>query len=523
MRGVNRQRVMWCLALAAGGWLSIAAGRVAGEQPEAPKPATDSRRAAADLAIPDDLRIGVSLEDGAAWRAHGPTKRLVAALSDAASEIGTLPRRTEAWKELSGILGMEDGPAFDALLGRRVFVGVGGAGKAGEDGANESWGVLTSISAEVMAQLETKLDPAPRGFEDGRQVLLVERGKFRLSRMAAAADGGGGALGEPKLVRMLLTPAEAPGSLELMTRSARSLDAWPKEAGRATVFTRLGEGAGGGGAYVISSIARTEHGWAATLKGSAEAAGLTSRQCEALAARGEGEWPAHEGTLLEIAGRVPESLWGLRGAMKPVETMLQAARISAPGGEVMGDRMALRVSRTEKGLEVLVACEVRDVTLAAPELDGVMAALVDFAGRVERAAANTTLRDEIDRAKGDPSAVRLAVMGGAGGTLAWVSVADAGGKSGWWVLQMKPGVGRDEAERSLRENAAEVAKRAWGRGVLWVRAKPAELWNAARDAGAAAPAFMREVEAVELRIEAAGAGIAGEASMTATPERAGRK
>lgn len=464
-------------------------------------------------AMPEAVRFAVRVEDGAAWRAHGPTRRVAGILMAA----GAPERVRAAWSELAGTLGMEDGPAFDALLGKSMVLCL----------ANEStWGVLGAATAESAGKLEAKLDPAPRGFEDGRAVMLVERGKYRLTKLPAAGGSGG--------ARMVLTPGESSEPIDLTTKAAEML-AEPK-AGTpgASWYWRVGEG---GGALWGTTEAE-ERGWRLAFKGEPGVLGLTAEACAALA-KSEGETDGADAeALLEVAARTPEELPGLSDHAKALAGILAAARVSVPAAGLLGSGFVVRVSRptgerAEAGLDVLLACEVNDRSEGAPAMDTMMVGVLDLAWRMSSepmGARDRDFRREIERAKDDPGAVRLVVLGEtkggpAGGTLAWTTVGPGlgagaeGVKSGWWVAQFTPGaIGRDEAERGLQERARRVAARRWGAELIRVGMRPADLWKASAGAaavlGSGPAAVLREVERLDLTVRAGPRGVEGEGRAT---------
>lgn len=492
MQGTRRgaAALALCCGAAASAGQPTAAGRPGG-----------GAAAAGPPAMPDAVALAVRIEDGAAWRAHGPTKRLAAILMGA----GAPERVRAAWSELSGTLGMEDGPAFDALLGRSMVFCL----------ADEArWGVLGAASAASVRTLETRLDPAPRGFEDGRAVMLVERGKFRLTKLAGETEG---------TWRMVLTPGETAEPIDLTARAAGALEGAGKRG--VSWFWRPEEGGGS----LSGTASMEERGWKVEFRGDATVLGMTAEGCRTIAKQAGEADGLEAGALLEVAARAPGEAPGLGRRTKEMAALLAAARVTTPAAGLLGSGFVVRAARpagvrAAAGLDVLLACEVKSRAEASPAFDSMMVGILDLAWRMSAepgGAKNRDFRQEIERAKDDPGAVRLVVLGApkdasAGGTLAWTTVGGAEGSAGWWVAQFTPGsAGRDEAERSLREQAARVAARRWGSVLLRAGVRPAELWKAAGEAGAAfksgPAAALRELERVELTVRAAGDGVAGEA------------
>lgn len=468
--------------------------------------------------MPDETWGSVTIDQGRGWAAHEPTRRI----ADLAMKSGVLEASDAAWKELAGLLEMNGPEAFDALLGERASLVWGKP----NDLSGTPWGVVTRVSDDNLALLERRFDAAPRGFDQGRSVILVERGKFRLSRLDAR-DGLAEVAGWPQLV---LSPADGNGNRTWIARTLDATDGLGRKPGAIVGYLRADES----GSYAVASITKEDRGWDATIRCTPEAIGLTRGACDRLAKETPvSDVVAGDDVLLEVWGRVPAQVPGLARVPAEVSALLTAARITAPSARWSGERLMLRVVREgADGFSVLVACEVKDRREASAWFDGMITGVLDLAGRVQGTGGQVAaeLRQDLVKAGNDPAALRLVVLGGRAlrekgrdpqpvvdpGTLAWTTAGEGAG--GWWVMQYRSGAAeRDTAESRLRSAAAEVTTAAWGNRVAAVAAKPALLWKLVGGAEVGEQAgllgVLTEVETVESSLVATVRGVEGSAKV----------
>lgn len=148
--------------------------------------------ASAASIVPADVELFMVVDDAAAWR-RGPGGKLLESGGRALAEAGDLAR---AWKGLAAALDMDEGRAFDELLGRRL---VFAQRSAKDPAATSPWVVVSLVSNETEALLRRRLRPAPRRVERGITVLALEDGRFWL-----ATTGG------KHNATVMLAPAAAP-------------------------------------------------------------------------------------------------------------------------------------------------------------------------------------------------------------------------------------------------------------------------------------------------------------------------
>jgi hypothetical protein len=478
--------------------------------------------------MPEEAWGSVMIDRGADWAAHEPTRRI----AELMLRSGALGTAEAAWKELAGVMEMKSPEAFEALLGDRALLVWGRR----DELEFTPWGVVTRVSDDRATLLEQKLDAAPRGFDDGRPVVLVERGRFRLCKL----DGRDG-LEEPTgRTRLLLTPTTKSDSRGWISRTVAATEGLSRSPGSMVAYVR----SDATGAYAVASVTRQERGWDASVRCTPEVLGLTRASCEQLAKEG----PATEGVigpdvLLEVWGRVPSQVPGLVRPPAEIATLLTAARITAPSSQWSGERVVLRVLREkDDGFSVLMACEVKDRRAASAWFDGLISGVLDFAGRVQGTGGQIAaeLRQDLVKAGNDPSAMRLVVLGGKAqrekgfeqrpvvdpGTLAWTTVGQ--GTGGWWVMQYRSGAAeRDVAERFLRDAGAEMLSAAWGSRVVTLNARPAAIWKVmgaeALGEQAGLLELASELESVEATLWATPSGIEGAAKVRVTEPKPAAK
>ncbi len=472
--------------------------------------------------MPEETWGVAMLDRGTQWRAHEPTRRLM----QWAGKAGLFLEFQSAWSELAGSMGLEGEAAFDALLGERALLVLGEP----KTEAPPAWGVTTCVTPQNGTTLERGLDAAPRGFDQGRPVMLVERGKFRLSRL----DRRDGIKEVDGWTHMLLAPAEVGESAGWIARSIGAAEGIAQLPGEITWYQKTDTK----GAYFVASVSREEQGWRAKIRATPGVLGLTEAGCEQLSKEERApESGLRAGVMLEFSGRVPSQASGFVEPSKELALLLAAAQVGAPSPKWSGERVFVRVERNPAnqdptGFTVLVACEVLDRQAASAWFDGLIAGVLEVAGQIQGSGgqAASDLRRDVKLAGGEPSATRLVVLGGknqkdrqperlAGvdqGTLAWTTVGEGAG--GWWLMQYTAGPAvREDAERSLRTSAAEISSKRWGNQVVSLRARPAEFWKAAGVAGLGFEegkfGIAAEVESVEMVVRAGARGLEGDATV----------
>lgn len=477
-------------------------------------------------AMPDETRGVVMVDRGTSWRAHEPTQRFMAW----AGKTGLFTEFQSAWSELAGSMRLESDAAFDALLGERAMLVLGQP----KHEVSPVWGVVSCVTPQNGATLERGLDAAPRGFDQGRPVMLVERGKYRLSRL----DHRDGINEIEGWTRMLLAPAEVGESPGWIARSIAAADGIAQVPGEITWYQKVDSKSD----YFVASFAQSEQGWRAKVRATPGALGLTHAGCERLAKEDRApESGLREGVLLEISGCLPSQASEFTEPSKELGVLLAMAGVGTPSPKWSGERVFFRVERSTgkeeaTGFSVLVACEVVDHQAASAWFDGLIAGVLEVAGQVQGSGgqAASDLRRDVKLAGGEPSATRLVVLGGrskpgrqpekiAGverGTLVWTTVGEGAG--GWWVMQYTSGSAvREDAERSLRASALEISSKRWGNQVVSVRAKPAEFWKSAGVAGLGLEdgrfGIAAEIESVELFVRAMNRGLEGDATVKMIP------
>lgn len=453
-------------------------------------------------AMPPDVNAAVVLEDGQAWRNHEPTRRLF----ELAERIGVFGDLGRAWAELATAVGMEGPQAFDALLGKHAVLVTAPAVKG-----NAAWAILTTSTKDIAETLERRLDAAPRGFKDGEPVVLAERGKFRLERIDERP-----ATGELGIV---VTPTAVPTMPDMARSAAAALARVQQKPGETLAYWKATDA----GAYILTRFRRSDDGVLVTLEASPEALGLTPAGVANLAKAEPAPATGPDRVLLEIAGRSPGGIPALTAATTEFEAVLKAAKIPIPESALAGERCVIRVVDTDGVLVLLVAAEVRDITRASQAYDAMMASLLELAS-----PGGSGIRREIEQAREDPLAVRLAVLSrgkNTGSTLAWTyvpGVRDGDKTPGWWVVEYRAAaIARDQAEKFVRETAGEVAARVWGRDVFRVIARPAKFWTVSglEKLGEEAHglSLLKEFERVELRLEAVRDRVEGTGEIRLTP------
>lgn len=505
-----KTRAAWCcFVFAPASWLSA---QPAGVTAVTPKP------------MPDETTAALVVRDGAAWRAHNPTRRVLGAMLEA----GAADPLRAAWTELAGSLGLGDAAAFDTLMGTRAW-----AARGEGEGV---WAVASWVSPATANRLESRLDAAPRGFEGGKPVMLVEKGAYRLGRdEIARADG---------TITMTLAPNPRQGVSDATAWMPACMNSLDSIAGAAAAAFFLRVDATN---YVRGTIDREERGWNASFAGTAGLMGLTDAGAVALAGlppMGDGGGiRADEGdVLLEIAGRIPRIEAIREEGTSELRAALALMGVTPPAKRLVGERALVRVTREESGgLAVLMAFEVEDRRGASAYFDSILKGAIGLAAalpvrddaRGARKTVHAELTRELGRVKDDPDAVRLVVLGAEeengkahskGGTMAWTSMATLPlehGKpdAGWWVMEFRGSCReRDEAERSLVAWAQRLGTLSWGRTLLRIRTKPAGLFEAfGGGAEALVPgpfSLIADFDLAELEVEASRTGVSGKSRAT---------
>lgn len=490
-----------------------------------------------DDAPPKGVQGVLVVNRASTLRQREPAQRLLHALG----ELGLLDRKAQAWSELALALGMDDNTAFDELLGRRAVAVFGASAKNG----NDTWALVSSALPMVADQLEKKLDPAPRGIEDGQSMMLLERGRFRLVRVRSGDK-------VPEMHRLVLTPFEEPLPLAMALDACPS--SWANSKADLLGFWRIKPDAPRKAddkrapepdqTFVVEAT-QIDQGWTASLSGSAPLFGLTEQECKARSQGGRPVVTHDPRTLLGFEGVIPPGLESSNDAqVASLKLALSLMKIPMPEPGLWGPGVLMRVERAADGpgeIVVTIAVEVSDVAKSAVQGDalisGMLSLSAQLAGAGDQGAAQASkIKGEIEKVKGDCEALRLCTLEGRhpeGATLFWTTVVArpypvSGPPHGWWLVQFRPGAGaRERAETELRSLGKRLIDQPKTSKLFGLVMRPADLFATIEpDAGArpgvgAEIPWLRALASVEQFEATAWAGasgrVEGEASVLLKP------
>jgi len=421
-------------------------------------------------ALPSDLSLVVALERAGVAR-RSPAGRSAQGIVDGLLGADFLAELRASWGALSSRIGMDEGEAFDRLLGRRAIYVRGNAADARRD-----WALILTTDEKTEHRVRAGLKPAPRQPVRGRQILTIEDGRFLLGAMDGGRRGdrvrfvlapaGGRAL----FLRLINGDADRPGLAGTdAVRRLRELNPDPsivvlfRDGLRAVSLT----GAVEGGSIEVSFLARVK--------------GVERPDAPA-------PWPGAvfkriaPGSALAIVEHESPA-W--RRFASGGAFFDASAEIIAPftGHEFIGKKSVLVVDRGEDSARVTVAVETTDAEKLAPHADLFMSGFLDRLGYAGAQGGP----GRIDFGGVHPRAIRTvgpnAEQGAAdrvfGGRpdFAWCIRHGAPLEEGraWWITGTDPRGVRSFAERLAEgadEDGARAERESW---VLRARAEPAEL------------------------------------------------
>ncbi len=489
-----------------------------------------------DDAPPKGVRGVVVVNDASTLRQREPAQRLLHALGEA----GLLDSKAQAWSELALALGMDDRTAFDELLGRRAVAVFGTS-----TGGKETWALVSSTLPVVADQLEKKLDPAPRGIEEGQSMMLLERGRFRLVRVRSGDK-------EPQTHRLVLTPFEEP--LPLATALDACPGSWASSKADLLGFWRIKpeparkpkdkQTEQPDQTFTIEAT-QVDEGWTASLSGSAPLFGLTQAECKERSAGGRPVVTHDPNVLFAFEGVIPPGLGESNDAeLSSLLLALSVMKIPMPDPGLWGPGVVMRVERGPGGpkdIVITIAVEVADTAKSGIQGDALISGMLSISAQLaggggQGAARASKMKSEIEKAKGDCEALRLCTLEGqhtGGATLCWTTVVARpypvnGPPRGWWVVQFRPGAdARERAETELQLLGKRLIAQPRTSKLFGFVMRPADLLGmidpdaAARPVAATEFPWLRALATVA-QIEAtawAGASgrVEGEASVLLTP------
>jgi hypothetical protein len=520
------------------GFAALAISACAWSQP--PIPPAPSATAPILEQPPDDIRAILVLHQGSQRRVHAPTKRLL----DLLSAAGNLDAKSAAWSGLATTLGVQEGAAFDSLLGERVVAVI--ATRAREE--RSRWALVSHVSPAAADELERKLDPAPRGVENGNAIMLLEQGKFRLTRIRASPG-----LDPNRSHLLLLTPTNADLGVDLALKCCTVAPQGPSDSKPAVqAFFRLASPDTTVRPWGAASLRETENGWTTHFTSSPEMFALSPARCSALASAELPPTPSLSPphVLLEVWGTLPLELSSMYSSQARVSlALLSFLKLPLPDPANLGPRVLVRLESLAGGvaerpghgrssIALTIGIEVSDVDKASKQGDETISALLKRnesgkGGRGGDAERVSTPQGQIRAVAEDPSAIRVASLRSrpapdqaeVPNTLCW-TYARAGTPSkdtssrGWWLIQFRPGQdARDETELSLRLLAKEVVP---DRNLLLsIVARPAALSRLLEESSeneVGIPALVRAFELIEFSARATSRGLVeGVGSFTLTP------
>ncbi len=492
-------------------------------------------------APPQGVRAVLMVNRGSTLRQREPVQRLLHALDEA----GLLDRKAQAWSELALALGMDDKTAFDELLGRRAIAVFGASAKGGD----ETWALVSDALPVVIDQLEKKLDPAPRGVQDGQPVMLLERGRFQLMRVRACEK-------DPATHRLVLTPFDEPLPLAMAMEACPSK--WAQSKADVLGYWRIKEPVDSArkpaaksepDRTVVVEATQIDQGWTANFSASAPLFGLTGAECKERSAGGRPIVKHDPNVLFAFEGVIPSDLGtGNEAELSSAKLALSFMKIPMPEAGLWGPGVVMRVERRPTGLRdvvVTIAVEVSDAVKSGVQGDALIGAVLGLsaplAGANEQGAAQASMiKTEVERVKGDCEAMRLCTLegqGSGGATLCWMTVVRrpypvSGVPRGWWVVQFRPGAAaHDRTEAELRELGRQLINQPRTSKLLGIVMRPADIIamvEPRHEAGAQTDIPWGQAFAALEQIEAtawAGASgrVEGEASVRITPVEANRR
>lgn len=398
------------------------------------------------------ISLAFLIGHGAGWRA-APEWHAVWA---AAATIDPFASRLPAWNELARSMDLEPTTCFDSLLGIRAGLVIDPAG---------AWTAVSDISEPAVASLESALKTAPRGFEQGQRVSLIDRGRFSLTKLLAS-DGKGPA-------RISLNDSKSAPEPERVTDALAGLDAIVRSVARDSVlgsagFSWSGKDARGEPMRMAAGAAR--RGQMIEVRCAADPALFDLDQASAVAlASGKPEFASFADTVLfGFRGRLPAPV---RPAMGDTANAVRAAmalmKSPLPDPGVFGQELVLEIDRPTEGIfSLTVGLSVLDSTRAAEHADRLVTAVLEAASRAAGAPGGVLKLGEFDaKTPRDPLAIRMVGFDGAGDrtptTYTWACFAGDAGidavRPGWFLFHMRAGdASRDLAERELRRHAARA-------------------------------------------------------------------
>jgi hypothetical protein len=427
---------------------------------------------------------------------------------------------------------MDEGRAFDELLGRRVVF----AQQAAKDPAATSpWVVISLVSNETEVMLRNRLNPAPRGVEQGITVLALEDGRFWLATAAGKHSA-----------TVMLAPASAPQLFEdMLATLGRGIE-------RSLLGSKMGEDLRsiqrGAGALMFAKH-RDDHGRLVLIGVGAKRSqdgmevGVLLRSgaiAEQVASVGESSRAIFDSiSMTSYFTAVEWSLPDLLGAMGidlPAMPLWPVFK-NFEGMKWVGARRVYTIApRDGGGLKGAIALETDDVSALAPPGDRLIAQMLKgMWGYEEGAAVDVATLDfegkfpdavrEVDFSKSHAGKSLEPWLKDA--RLAWGYPSAEGERSGWWVIGLGSPLVESMATTLKDETRAAGAKLPWvSLGIV----RPAALVGEARAAGWPIPPEMTHalevaegVESLEWALmRSDGGSIRGQASLRFGPEAAGR-
>jgi len=412
-----------------------------------------------------------------------------------------------SWRALASELELEEGRAFERLLGTRVTLAARGLW---EDEISPSWAVMLETDEATSARLRKALKATPRRIVGGRVTLALKGGQFQIAEIEHGAEAS---------VTVMLAPTGEKGSIF-------------REACESGAAGSGGDGAGG-------SFARTEKARELRTFGAAHRASLTlpdgkgwmtlgtpgfGAQVE-VTMRGRvesgcGEAPAFRPEAWEAAAE-GALFWSVErvGDLEKTGSELPAPIVMIkPVIDSMGERAAevaavvLREREDEPGvIDLGAAVSAVGPRARAGAIDAALAGLLAGVSGEDAAA--------LDFLGLYPASVRELPVGEGGG-VRWRYLGEAG-EPGWVTLSTAP-----ELERALARTAREQ-RGAWraelaagGEARSWRTAGRAAPAAMVRALGPQAPAPLRRlsgIESIEWAVrDAPGGRVAGTFTVTRT-------